>query len=244
MVELPRWTHSSTLTHGILGKISRFLGFYAGFFPRSIPDAVTTRPPCANYGKGGVFLAATCTQEGYTGDIVCTVCGEVVETGQVIARLAHDYQGGKCTVCGSLDPAFQPEIIAGANGTWQQGSRDPLSFTSNAAYDDFRKVQVDGKDLAPSNYTVKEGSTIVSLNAAYLETLSVGKHTLSVVSQTGTATTEFTIQAPPATGGDPQSPQTNDSSHMALWLGVLASCGVLLSTGLWYNRRRNGAKHQ
>lgn len=191
-----------------------------------------------------MFLAATCTQEGYTGDIVCTVCGEVVETGQVIAKLAHDYQGGKCTVCGSLDPAFQPEIIAGANGTWQQGSRDPLSFTSNAAYDDFRKVQVDGKDLAPSNYTVKEGSTIVSLNAAYLETLSVGKHTLSVVSQTGTATTEFTIQAPPATGGDSQSPQTNDSSHLALWLGVLASCGVLLSAGLWYNRRRNGAKHQ
>lgn len=188
--------------------------------------------------------AATCTQEGYTGDIVCTVCGEVVEPGQVIAKLAHDYQGGKCTVCGSLDPAFQPEIIAGANGTWQQGSRDPLSFTSNAAYDDFRKVQVDGKDLAPSNYTVKEGSTIVSLNAAYLETLSVGKHTLSVVSQTGTATTEFTIQAPPATGGDSQSPQTNDSSHLALWLGVLASCGILLSAGLWYNRRRNEAKHQ
>lgn len=24
MVELPRWTHSSTLTHGILGKISRY----------------------------------------------------------------------------------------------------------------------------------------------------------------------------------------------------------------------------
>ena len=37
--------------------------------------------------------------------------------------------------------------------------------------------------------------------AAYLNTLSVGKHTLSIVSANGTATTEFTITAA-QTGGD------------------------------------------
>ena len=77
------------------------------------------------------------------------------------------------------EPVQPPVIIAGANGSWQKGGTDGLSFTSNAAFADFIKVQVDGKDLDASNYTVKEGSTIVTLNAAYLNTLSVGKHTLS-----------------------------------------------------------------
>ncbi len=99
------------------------------------------------------------------------------------------------------EPVQPPVIIAGANGSWQKSGTDGLSFTSNAAFADFIKVQVDGKDLDASNYTVKEGSTIVTLNAAYLNTLSVGKHTLSVVSANGTATTEFTITAAP-TGGD------------------------------------------
>lgn len=55
------------------------------------------------------------------------------------------------------------------------------------------------KNLDAANYTVKEGSTIVTLKAEYLETLSVGKHTLAIVSDTGTAAAEFTIQAAPVT---------------------------------------------
>lgn len=38
---------------------------------------------------------ATCTNEGYTGDKVCTICGEVVEEGTVIEKVAHNYKGGK-----------------------------------------------------------------------------------------------------------------------------------------------------
>ena len=97
--------------------------------------------------------------------------------------------------CGAVDSDFAPAIIAGANATWQKGSEDGLSFTSNAAFADFLKVQVDGKDVDASNYTVKEGSTIVTLKTSYLETLPAGKHTLAIVSDTGTAETEFTVVA-------------------------------------------------
>lgn len=189
-------------------------------------------------------VAPTCTQEGYTGDEVCTVCQKVITPGKTLEKLPHDYKGGTCTMCGALDSAFKPVITAGANGTWHKGSKDGLSITSNAAFDDFIKVQVDGKDLDPSHYTVKEGSTIVTLKTSYLDTLSVGKHTLSIVSKTGTATTEFTIQAPPATGGNTQTPPTGDRNHIALWTGLLATCGILLAAGLWYNRKRKSNKHQ
>lgn len=55
---------------------------------------------------------ATCTAEGYTGDLVCTVCGKVMEKGQVIAKLAHNYKNGKCTVCGAADPDYKPDSSA------------------------------------------------------------------------------------------------------------------------------------
>lgn len=29
---------------------------------------------------------ATCTEDGYTGDLVCSVCGEVLEKGEAIAK--------------------------------------------------------------------------------------------------------------------------------------------------------------
>lgn len=47
---------------------------------------------------------ATCTEPSYTGDKVCTVCGETVETGEVIPAAGHSYKDGKCTVCGAADP--------------------------------------------------------------------------------------------------------------------------------------------
>lgn len=147
------------------------------------------------------------------------------------------------------EPVQPPVIIAGANGSWQKSGTDGLSFTSNAAFADFIKVQVDGKDLDASNYTVKEGSTIVTLNAAYLNTLSVGKHTLSIVSANGTATTEFTItaaqtggdttpQEPDKNGGDTTNPQTGDNSNVLLWIAILFVSGSGLFGATIYRRKR------
>ena len=164
------------------------------------------------------------------------------------------------------EPVQPPVIIAGANGSWQKSGTDGLSFTSNAAFADFIKVQVDGKDLDASNYTVQEGSAIVTLNAAYLNTLSVGKHTLSIVSANGTATTEFTITAAQTggdqtgdnqTGGDSQtggddtttqdpdkndgatsSPQTGDNSNAVLWIALLFASGVGLFGAVVYSRKK------
>ena len=44
---------------------------------------------------------ATCTEDGYTGDEVCTVCGETVKKGEVIPALGHKTQlvGAKAATC-------------------------------------------------------------------------------------------------------------------------------------------------
>ncbi|MBE5035243.1 GLUG motif-containing protein [Gallibacter intestinalis] len=193
----------------------------------------------------------TCTEDGNKEYWTCDTCDkyfsdenaetEIQLADTVIEATGHSYDNGKCTVCGEIDPDFKAVIIEGANGTWQKGTKDGLSFTSNATFADFQKVQVDGKDLDASNYTVKEGSTIVTLKAEYLETLSVGKHTLAIVSETGTAETEFTIKAAPASD-DTQSPQTGDNSNMMLWITLMfiAVCG--LTGAMIYGQKKKYVK--
>ena len=187
---------------------------------------------------------ATCTADGNTAYWTCGECNkyfadadgktEVKLADTVLEATGHKYEDGKCTVCGAIDSTFKAVITAGANSTWQKGTKIGLSFTSNAAFADFLKVQVDGKDLDASNYTVKEGSTIVTLKAEYLETLSVGKHTLAVVSETGTATTEFTIKA-----AADSSSQTGDDFNIALYAGlaILAAAGAV-GTGIYRRREQ------
>lgn len=86
-----------------------------------------------------------------------------------------------------------PEIIEGKDGTWKKGEKNALNFKSNAAFADFRCVLVDDKEIDSENYTVSEGSTVVELKAEYLETLSVGKHKLTVRSVYGDAETTFEV---------------------------------------------------
>ncbi len=137
---------------------------------------------------------ATCTEDGYTGDTVCSVCGYMIEKGETVPATGHKYgDGGHCAVCGGIDPDFSPKIVAGADVTWQKGSAKDLTVTSNAAYEDFREVRLDGETVAAKQYRVTKGSTIVTLKASYLETLKLGSHELEIVSSTGTAKTSFAV---------------------------------------------------
>ena len=45
--------------------------------------------------------AATCTEAGYSGDEVCTICGETVKQGEVIEATGHHFKGNTCTDCGA-----------------------------------------------------------------------------------------------------------------------------------------------
>lgn len=168
---------------------------------------------------------ATCTEPGSVEYWTCSICGkyfsdengsnEITAEDIMLKAIGHSYENGKCTVCGGIDPSFKAMIIEGANGKWQKGSEGGLPFTSNASFADFLKVQVDGKDVDASNYTVKEGSTIVTLNASYLETLSAGKHTLAIVSDIGTAETEFTVLAAEGEAADSKAANDGDKESLA-----------------------------
>jgi hypothetical protein len=81
-------------------------------------------------------------------------------------------------------------IIEGAGQTTLSSAT--AVFRSDAPFDKFDSVKVDGSTVGSNNYTVTAGSTVVTFNAAYLSTLSKGSHTLEVVSTDGSASCEFT----------------------------------------------------
>lgn len=178
--------------------------------------------------------AATVTETGNKEYWHCLDCGKYFadENGENEIELAD-------TVIATLPP----EIIEGKGQSATEGEKKELTFRSNAAFSDFIRVELDGKTLDEKNYTVKEGSTVVTLKADYVATLSAGEHTIGIVSTNGTATTTFTVKAKTAADNDTDSPQTGDNSHMALWIAVLfVSGGALIVTGI-YSRKKKHSKH-
>lgn len=122
------------------------------------------------------------------------------------------------------DKLYTYKITAGDGASWKNNSTAALSFTANGAYKIFDYVEIDGKLLAASNYTAASGSTIITLNNAFLKTLSTGTHTIKVVYEDGgLAQGSFTVV-------DPYSlPKTGDGSNAELWFAalLLSAAGIV-----------------
>ena len=152
-----------------------------------------------------------------------------------------------------------PKITAGDGATVTQGEKKELSFTSDASFADFLRVELDGTTLDEKNYTKKEGSTIITLNRDFVATLSVGEHTLAIVSQHGAATAKFTVKAKPTETATPQPtvtpqptaqpqptvqpvsplPRTGDTANPALWFVLLIVSGSALAAIFVLRRKGN-----
>ena len=124
------------------------------------------------------------------------------------------------------------KITKGDGVIWHKESGKTLTFTADGAFKDFLSVQVDGKTVNSKYYTVKEGSTIVTLKESFLEYLDLGKHTITVKFTDGEAEGTFKISAP----ADESNPKTGDS--IGIWVaGLLLSFTGILGTTLVYRKK-------
>ena len=131
-----------------------------------------------------------------------------------------------------------PEIIKGKGQSVNQGEKKELSFTSNASYDDFKYVKLDGNELDPKNYTVKEGSTIVTLNKDFVSTLKAGKHILTIVSETGEASVEFTVNKTSTAKPSKNTTNTGLVSNIGLWISLMFTSLDAMCIGLICRKRK------
>lgn len=190
-------------------------------------------------------------KEDDTNHIRTCDCGEVQRSahiwdkGKVTTEPTLTSEGVKtytCTACGGTKTeslsklAAPPKIIAGNNQAVEEGKG--ATFKSDANIKDFVKLLVDDKEVSSDNYTLEEGSTIVNLKPEFVKLLSKGTHTISIVSTTGIASTEFTVTA----AIDSTNPQTGDNSSMVLWIILfLVSGGLLIFLKTTLNRKKEAS---
>ena len=127
-------------------------------------------------GEWIVDTPATATTAG-TKHKECTVCHRVLET-QTIPSTGTELK-----------------IIAGDNQIYNKASGSDVTITCNGDFAKFTGIKVDGSVVDSSNYTAVSGSTVLTLKASYLGTLTDGSHTITFVYTDGEANTNLTIEA-------------------------------------------------
>lgn len=85
-----------------------------------------------------------------------------------------------------------PEVT---DNTYIIGSGDGVTITCTGDLKDFVNVMMDGQVVDKSNYTLREGSTILTFTTKYLDTLSVGKHRVTLNYTYASVDTELTVLA-------------------------------------------------
>ena len=170
---------------------------------------------------------ATVTEQGNIKYYYCENCG----------KYFADEDGTKeISLSETVIQKVPPEIIEGNNATVNNGEKKSLTFRCNAAFADFIRVELDGKTLDEKDYTKAEGSIIVTLNNNFVSTLSVGEHTLGIVSESGTATAKFTVKASEIPN---ESPKTGDDNMVAVWsFAAVLSLAVLGFTTVVSKKKR------
>ncbi|MBM6896688.1 hypothetical protein H9X86_04785 [Pseudoflavonifractor capillosus] len=129
-------------------------------------------------------------------------------------------------------------MTQGQNAQWTQGTQTGLTFTVNGAFSKFTGIEVDGKAVDQAHYTAVSGSTIVTLKPKYLDTLSVGQHTLTVLFTDAKVDGQFEILAKP----QPGTPDTGDNSQVTIWIGLLFAAVCGLAGTMVYTRKKKHSK--
>ena len=168
--------------------------------------------------------AATCTEDGYTGDVVCKVCGKVITKGEVVPATGHDteivgakeptctedgYTGDEvCKTCGEI--VKKGEVIpATGHDTEIVGAKEPTCTEDGYTGDVVCKT---------NGETIKKGEVIKATGHQYKD----GKCTVC-----GAADPNYKPGV-----------KTGDESNTALWVVMMASAALLAAAVVVLPRRK------
>ena len=153
---------------------------------------------------------------------------------KVVGDASHTDSEPACvtvTIAGAAYTATDGEhTIGDGKDTDVTVKREP---DDSKTYDLYTGAQMDGKALPEGSHTTAKGSLVMTLKAAYLDTLSVGDHKLTIAFEDGSATATIKVKeaaptatpaptaAPTPTPKPKPVPRTGDSADLALWLGLI-----------------------
>ncbi len=161
--------------------------------------------------------AATCTEDGYTGDEVCKTCGQTVKQGEVIPATGHDTElvGAKAATC-TEDGYTGDEVCKTCGQTVKQGKVIP------ATGHDTELVGAKAATCTEDGYTGDEVCKTCG------ETVKQGK----IIPATGHHYVDGKCTDCGAKKPEASNAQTGDDSLLVLWTTLLvasAAAAVMLT---------------
>ena len=150
-----------------------------------------------DYGNLVAKVPATTEKEGTIAHYLCSVCGKY-------------FNESKVEVTSLVIPKLPKMISVPEDSVWVKGSETSLSFVSNAKFEDFVSVKLNGALVSESDYKLEktEDGTKITLEPATLDKLSAGDYTITITSANGSCDAEFTVE--------------NNSSALAVVLVIIA----------------------
>lgn len=104
------------------------------------------------------------------------------------------------------------------------------------------KLYIDGILVDAKNYKAESGSTVITLNKEYVDTLSVGEHTIKVeFSDNGSATTKFEVKAKQVNTEKTENitnPQTGDNIGIYIILSIISVLGIATTVVINNKKKR------
>ena len=104
------------------------------------------------------------------------------------------------------------------------------------------KLYIDGILVDAKNYKAESGSTVITLNKEYVDTLSVGEHTIKVeFSDNGSATTKFEVKEKQVNTEKTENitnPQTGDNIGIYIMLSIISVLGIATTVVINNKRKR------
>ena len=161
--------------------------------------------------------AATCSEAGYTGDTMCSVCGELMETGSMILPTEHTAAAEKANVKAATcsEAGYSGDVVCSVCGKVLEAGKE-IPVTAHT----FQWI-LDKEPTASEKGSKHEECSVCHFAKAAVE-----------IPATGVAAEQPTKPATPDGG----SVQTGDSYNLKLWGGLLAlsaigivcalSCGI------------------
>ena len=120
--------------------------------------------------------------------------------------------------------------------TYILNSNNAISITADGNLNKLTGIMVDGILISSENYDLENGSTVLTLKSSYLDTLSVGNHTLEFVYSDGSVETLFAVSNAKdkvlASNKNTINPQTGDNIIFYIAMLGLSLIG-LVGAGLY-----------
>lgn len=174
--------------------------------------------------------AATCTRDGYTGDIYCKGCGKKLASGKIIKAAGHT-DADKNHICDAKSCKATISDHSGGVATCRERA------VCHYCGEEYGEIKTDNH-TALKHVEAKEATTEAEGNIEYWYCEDCGKYFGDKDGKNEISLVDTVIAKLTKTGDDSKASQNDDNSHMTPWLVLIPVSGGALIGAAVYGKKK------